>query len=273
MHIKDKLKQIADWIIRTILYQNVKAQLFILLVLGSCNLFCQTAQEWLEQGITRFRKASYKEAILDFNRAIELEPKLAKAYFFRGKSQYNLGYSKDAIVDFNKAIELKPNEADFYLGRGLAKEPFKVGDYTEAIADFTKAIGLDPKEGNYYYHRGHAKYKMQDYRGAMADFNNAIKLKDAMRISNVYLTLDLSSEYCSRGDVKFQLEDYRGAIADYTKSIEESPWFMFVFERRAKANYKLGDLNNACLDWSKAGELGSSNAYDSIKKYCNSIKR
>jgi tetratricopeptide (TPR) repeat protein len=257
------------------LLKNIKALLFILLVLSSCNLFCQTAQEWLERGITRHDNGQYyEEAILDFNRAIELEPKLAKAYFWRGMSKYNLGYSKDAIVDFNKAIELKPNEAKFYSARGLAKQPFKDGDYTGAIADFTTAIGLDPKENSYYSNRGYAKYRMQDYGGAMGDFNNAIKLKDAMRLSNVwYSTLDLSSEYSSRGDVKFQLGDYRGAIADYTKSIEESPWFLFVFERRAKANYKLGDLNNACLDWSKAGELGSSNAYDSIKKYCNSIKR
>ena len=31
---------------------------------------------------------------------------------------------------------------------------------------------------------------------------------------------------------------------------------------------ELGDKNGACLDWSKAGELGYIEAYDAIKEYC-----
>lgn len=38
---------------------------------------------------------------------------------------------------------------------------------------------------------------------------------------------------------------------------------------RGKAKYNLRDIDGACLDWSKAGELGRSDAYDVIKKKCN----
>ena len=37
---------------------------------------------------------------------------------------------------------------------------------------------------------------------------------------------------------------------------------------RGSAKYILEDMIGACLDWSKAGELGYSDAYTSIKDYC-----
>ena len=40
-----------------------------------------------------------------------------------------------------------------------------------AIADYTKAIKLNPNYADAYYNRGVAKSNLQDYDGAIADFN------------------------------------------------------------------------------------------------------
>lgn len=42
-----------------------------------------------------------------------------------------------------------------------------------------------------------------------------------------------------------------------------------AYYNRGNAKYDSQDMNGACLDWRKAGELGSREAYDNIKKYCN----
>ena len=42
-----------------------------------------------------------------------------------------------------------------------------------------------------------------------------------------------------------------------------------AYNNRGVAKLGLKDLDGACLDWSKAGELGHSGAYDLIKQYCN----
>ena len=68
---------------------------------------------------------------------------------------------------------------------------------------------------------------------------------------------------------KVKLEDYRGAIADYTRAIEISPKVAKFYLNRADVLKKLAYLDGACLDWSKAGELGINSAYELIKKYCN----
>lgn len=39
-------------------------------------------------------------------------------------------------------------------------------DYRGAIADFNKAIEIDPKDGDAYNNRGKAKFDLEDYRGA-----------------------------------------------------------------------------------------------------------
>ena len=67
----------------------------------------------------------------------------------------NAGQNNDlstAIINFTKAIELDPKYANAYFNRGIAYSSLK--KYPEALADYTKAIELDPKYVKAYYNRG-----------------------------------------------------------------------------------------------------------------------
>ncbi len=57
-------------------------------------------------------------AIEDYTKAIEINPKDADAYKFRGVAKDELGDYFDAILDFNKSIELKPDNSQVYTFRG-----------------------------------------------------------------------------------------------------------------------------------------------------------
>ena len=67
---------------------------------------------------------------------------------------------------------------------------------------------------------------------------------------------------------KLILEDYRGAIDDFNKTIDINPNYGNAYYYRGLAKIDLNQTNNGCVDLSKAGELGISDAYVSIKKYC-----
>jgi len=81
-----------------------------------------------------------QQAIVDFGRAIELQPDFAKAYTSRGFLYAEQGEYDLAIADYNKAIELRPDFAEVYWSRGRAHK--MRGEKEEAIRDFERFLEL-----------------------------------------------------------------------------------------------------------------------------------
>ena len=74
-----------------------------------------------------------------------------------------------------------------------------------------------------YYNQAKAKHKLNDYKGAIADYNKAIKLNPR------------DTAYYNRGCAKFDLKDYNGALEDFTKAIELDPTFANAYYNRGVA--------------------------------------
>jgi len=88
------------------------------------------------------RNVNYDRAIMNYSRAISLEPNDAEAYNNRGTVYGHKGDYKRAIADFDTAILLAPSDAVTYKNRGNAYS--LMGEIDLAIADFTEAIRLKP---------------------------------------------------------------------------------------------------------------------------------
>ncbi|GHT38050.1 hypothetical protein AGMMS49965_00260 [Bacteroidia bacterium] len=93
----------------------------------------KTAIEWFNEGFVACETRQYQEAIDCLNKAIEIDPNFAPAYYNRGGAKGDLGRNEEAIEDFNKAIEINPNYANAYNNRGTAKSD--LGQNEEAIED------------------------------------------------------------------------------------------------------------------------------------------
>ena len=70
-------------------------------------------------------------------------------------------------------------------------------------------------------------------------------------------------------NTKVKKKDYLGAINDYSKAIELEPDFAEAYFNRGLTRIYLDDMEGGSLDLSKAGELGLTEAYNVIKRYCN----
>jgi len=174
----------------------------------------------------------------------------------------NHGYTV-AIKYYNKAIELNPNWADAYYYRGLAY--YELVNYKEAILDYNKAIELVPSDYRAYAYRGDAKSEQGDNIGAMQDYNKAIELKYRRAIE---LNPNDYESYVNRGFAYYELVNYKEAIQDFNKAIKINPNYGGAYRGRGLSKIQIGQKDSGCLDLSKAGEMGYSTAYDAIKKYC-----
>ena len=73
-----------------------------------------------------------------------------------------------AILDYNKAMQVNPNDEQPYLERGMLYGMRK--ESQSAITDFTKAIELNPKRYDGYLFRGFERLKLNQNRSACKDF-------------------------------------------------------------------------------------------------------
>jgi tetratricopeptide (TPR) repeat protein len=91
---------------------------------------------------TKARNRDYEGAIVEFSKAIALNPKIAEAFYGRGLCKLNLYFCEYAIIDFDMALKLDENDAWSYVFRGHAKAVLT--DYNGAIDDYTKALEIHP---------------------------------------------------------------------------------------------------------------------------------
>ena len=69
---------------------------------------------------------------------MELESKDPEFYYKIGTTHFDMGDDDQAILYFNKALEINPNYAKAYFSRGRVFSKKK--EYDQAISNYTKAI-------------------------------------------------------------------------------------------------------------------------------------
>ena len=125
----------------------------------------------------KFELADYEEAIIDYNKALELSPKeICLIYSMRGNAKRNLGDFDGAISDQNKALDFDPLYADGYFNRGIAK--FKKGNFDGAIQDYSQVLKINPKDSDAFFNRANVKKEIGDMKDACEDWRKAADLGD-----------------------------------------------------------------------------------------------
>jgi tetratricopeptide (TPR) repeat protein len=112
---------------------------------------------------------------------------IAESYYQYGLQKSAAGLFDPAMYDFNKAIEINPNLAKYFFGRG--QNLFKKNDWDAAIADFTRAInlgGLSDEDAEYLNQRALAYYQKGNHNAALTDLTVAVSL-NAKNVYGYYL--------------------------------------------------------------------------------------
>jgi tetratricopeptide (TPR) repeat protein len=202
------------------------------------------ADDFVLAGFDRVDKKDFAGSVTEFTKALQLNPKLFTARFWRGACNLLVGDTRAAVADLTKAIELNPKKVEAYMYRGSAYA--KLGNRQLALVDFDRALALKPQSDTVYGNRCSLKFQLRDFNGAIDDCTRAIKLNP---FDPYY--------YSSRGSAYERLDRYKEAIADRDISIKLDSQNPLNYFNRGLARHGAGDFKGAIADLQTAAALYS----------------
>lgn len=187
----------------------------------------------LFRGFFSFNRYKTDEAILELNKAIELDPQYAIAYSHRADAFRDKRLIKEALADYGKSIELAPKYTTAYLNR--ANLYADNSDFDRAIDDYNHALEVEPLNIIAYYNRGNTYAKKGRYEQAIADYNTLLVINPLyphayVRMGLAYEKLDRTRDalaiykaYLQKLDLQKQDRLQIKWVQDKVKSLEELP--------------------------------------------------
>jgi tetratricopeptide (TPR) repeat protein len=137
-----------------------------------------------------------------------------------------------------KAVAATPKPVDDLIASAVVKE--SQGDYRGILADMNQAIILNPTKDRLYYIRGNAKAELGDKPGAIEDYSQDLAMNSKR-----------AETYYNRGNIRYKLGDWQQALEDYNSSITINPQRVAAFYNRGNTKYKLQDKRGAIDDYSR----------------------
>lgn len=206
-----------------------------------------TADDYFVSAYQKDQQGDFRQALTDYNRALELNPRLAMAYNNRGWIKHDkLQDAAGALDDYNRALDISPRLALTYNNRGWLKQD-KYKDIQGALADYNRAIEYNPEMSLAYSNRGWLKQDyLKDIQGALADYNRAIAINPSLGLA-----------YNNRGWLRQdRFQDYSAALADYSQAIAVEPTLAIAYGNRGWLRYAhLDNYHGALEDFDRAVQL------------------
>ncbi len=115
--------------------------------LNPSNNLLESATDYYNRGIVLARdRGRYREALLEFNKAIELDREYVQAYVDRGNVYNALKNWQQANDNYSTAITLEPTHAEAHYNRGLTY--YELGEPEAALKDFQRSSILFQEQGD-----------------------------------------------------------------------------------------------------------------------------
>ncbi len=121
---------------------------------------------YLDECIIDFYNGKFNSSIERFNKSIELNKNNGISYFYRGASYHSIEEYDEAMIDYTKALSIDPKMTDAYYNRAkiiLSRKDIQNPDIKKAISDLEMALKLDENFADALYAMAAAYKKLEDY--------------------------------------------------------------------------------------------------------------
>ena len=186
----------------------------------------------LLSGYLHVRDGQEKEALADFNRALEIDPKIATGYVSRGTVLNDLRQPQKAISDFKTALQLRSDYGEAHLG--LAYSYLQLHRPRLALVHLDKAEGPLGRPRVWHLARAEAYRQQGRFSGAEKEYRAALEEKPD----------DLTTQL-ALADTLFHMRRYRQSLDEFEAALKISPLNPVVYAEMAQASARLGQREQA----------------------------
>lgn len=163
----------------------------------------------------------------------------AEQYYDLAYDLEEKGEYKRAIEFLNKAIEKKPKFRPALLNRGADKSALE--DYKGAIKDYEKIIAFDSDNTLTLMNIGNNYKRLKLYDKSINYYTRALKTKGAIKSDSIYIDINFNGQWDRDTDYyvrKYEIEFERGISYVYSKKYKLA---IKDLEQSIKYNYELPD--------------------------------
>jgi tetratricopeptide (TPR) repeat protein len=123
-------------------------------------------------GMSEYQARSYHEAELLLGKAVDVEPRSAKAHLHRGVVLHALQRFEEAGASYRRVIALEPGHA--VALNNLANACWMLNRLDQAIENYDKAVAAKPDFPAAWYHRALVLHQLRRYDEALASHDRAL---------------------------------------------------------------------------------------------------
>ena len=216
----------------------------------------------------RDEKQDFAKAVLNYQEAIRMEPKVAYTYNGLAKAYLDQAFRLDpklmdfkqqqnelilqAIQSYNSALRLdsingRPDQkiaGEIIVNRGVAYAV--IGNMDFALRDLNTGLKVNPENTNGYLNRALIYFNMNQYELSLKDDDAYLKLN----------TFNADIVY-GRGLCKFALNRTEESITDFSNAIALKNTQPLFYLARSKAYRKLGNVSASVNDARQAKQMGA----------------
>lgn len=184
------------------------------------------------------------------------DPLLVDSVLNRGIERARAGRLEDAFADLSEAAERDRGNSLALYNLGLWHLEHK--NYDQAVATYTAAIGQLQQQNNRassllaesFHNRGNAHFERGEIDLALADYDQALRLKSPMAETLV-----------NQGVAQTAKREFDAAISSFDRAIEINPTLDRAFVHRGTAFRHKGDFDRAFADYDRALELSADDPF------------
>lgn len=200
------------------------------------------------RGVSRARAGDHAGAVADLDRAEELAPGRPETLLARGDCHRLLGRPGAALADLDRALALDPARPAAWAARGVARHA--LGRLDEALADLDRALEADPGYLWALVRRARVRRSRHEHAAQLADLDRAVELHP-----------DSPWARCERGDALRAAGRHEEALADYDRALALDPAYASAYASRGASRRALGRPDEALADLDRALEAVPAHAW------------